>query len=104
MGIEMRLARIKAKIIVTSVFEFGGNNTYLKTVAKYFDNSRLHFVVNNNEDLRNFAKLQLNEVNKTVRIVHGLHQVARFGNLSFIRRSSELFIIVRSLIKIVMTC
>lgn len=83
-------------IIITKLFDFGGSNTHLKALIKYFENVDKILVLENSKELIHLNNIENKDLIKTI-IVRKLHAYAHLSYL-FTSNLRELFFILKSIV------
>lgn len=88
-------------VIFTSIFEFGGSNTYLKLLNSFLRGSELHFVLSNKVELERFGRLSYASSNHFPHILSGLQPVAKIGKASLLRNPGQFLQVIISILRVV---
>lgn len=89
---------MKRQIIITRLFEFGGSNSHLKLLFKYFGAENILLVIDNEEQLAYLNNLGVGEIETLVK--PGLLKYARLNYPSVLSNIKEFFLVVRSILSV----
>ncbi|MCO5947665.1 glycosyltransferase family 4 protein [Mucilaginibacter flavidus] len=90
---------MRQHIVMTRLFEFGGSNTYLKTLLKYFGGEKTILILQNNADMAYLGNIEMPET-FCVSAQTGLHGYAHLSYPSLLSNLKELFFIFISVARI----
>lgn len=88
---------MKKQIVITRVLEFGGNNTYLKTLIRYWKGENLLIILKSNDELIKFRKIDPKK-EIAVKVIPNLKALIFFSRGAFLYNLKELFYLLRSLL------
>ena len=86
---------MKKHIIITKLFEFGGSNSHLRSLIKYFGKENIVLVLEQTDQLSYLKNIEGAEGIK-IKICSGLHQYAHL-RYHFTTNAKEFFSILRSI-------
>lgn len=90
---------MRKHIIITQLFEFGGSNSYLKTLLKYFDIENSILIVQNKEEL-SYLENVTTAPSLCVSVYPGLHGYAHLSYPSILSNLKELLFIFISIVQV----
>ncbi len=85
---------MQKQIIFTRVLEFGGNNTYLKTLINYFGKENVIIVLKKQEEIIYIDKI---DPSKTIKVLFmpGIREEVKFKEKNFIHNLKEIWLVLK---------
>lgn len=87
----------KKQIIITRLFEFGGSNSHLKNLIRYWGRENILLVIEDSNQLPYLENISQGQINV---LVKPLHKYARLNQPSLVQKIKELRHILRSVVSV----
>jgi glycosyltransferase involved in cell wall biosynthesis len=95
--------QMRKQIIITRLFEFGGSNSHLKTLIKYFGRENIILVIEHKAQLNYLQTIDDSNLIE-VKVMPGLHPYAHLAHASKLSTIKEFLIMLRSVGIILLLC
>lgn len=90
---------MKKQIIITRILEFGGSNSYLRSLIQYFGKENVVIVLKKEEEIRFAGKIDPTG-SLSVKFIPGLREFVQFKKYAFIHNLKEVYYALKSFYRI----